>query len=41
MDWKGNCCIQGRAFVYANRKSGRVNVILGYLTAKSAQFAEA
>ncbi len=39
IDWKGNYCIEGRAFVYADRKSGRVTAILGYLTAKIAQLA--
>ncbi len=39
IDWKGNYCIEGRAFVYADRKSGRVTAMLGYPTAKIAQFA--
>jgi len=39
IDWKGNYCIEGRAFVYADRKSGRVTAILGYPTAKIAQLA--
>src|SRR5712664_1058883 len=32
--WKGNYRIEGRAFVYAERESGRVTAILGYPTAK-------
>ena len=39
IDWKGNYCIEGRAFVYADRKSGRVTAMLGYPTAKIAQLA--
>jgi hypothetical protein len=39
IDWKGNYCIEGRAFVYADRKSGRVTAILGYPTAKIAHLA--
>ena len=39
IDWKGNYCIEGRAFVYADRKSGRVTAILGYPTAKIAELA--
>jgi hypothetical protein len=39
IDWKGNYCIEGRAFVYADRKSGRVTAILGYPTAKIAKLA--
>jgi len=35
--WKGNYRIEGRAFVYADRESGRVTAILGYPTAKIAQ----
>ena len=35
--WKGNYRIEGRAFVYADRESGRVTAILGYPTAKLAQ----
>ena len=35
--WKGNYSIEGRAFVYADRESGRVTAILGYPTAKIAQ----
>jgi hypothetical protein len=37
IDWKGNYRIEGRAFVYADRESGRVTAILGYPTAKIAQ----
>ena len=36
--WKGNYHIEGRAFVYADRESGRVTAILGYPTAKITQF---
>jgi len=32
--WKGAYRIEGRAFVYAELKSGRVTAILGYPTAK-------
>ena len=39
IDWKGNYCIEGRAFVYADRKSGRVTAMLGYPTAKIAKLA--
>ncbi len=39
IDWKGNYCIEGRAFVYADRKSGRVTAILGYPTAKIGHLA--
>ena len=35
--WKGNYRIEGRAFVYAERESGRVTAILGYPTAKITQ----
>ena len=35
--WKGNYRIEGRAFVYADRDSGRVTAILGYPTAKITQ----
>jgi hypothetical protein len=34
--WKGHYCIEGGAFVYTDRKSGRVTAILGYPTAKIA-----
>ena len=37
IDWKGNYRIEGRAFVYADRESGRVTAILGYPAAKIAQ----
>ena len=37
IDWKGNYRIEGRAFVYADRESGRVSAILGYPTAKITQ----
>ncbi len=39
IDWKGNYCIEGRAFVYADRKSERVTAILGYPTAKIGHLA--
>ncbi len=35
--WQGNYRIEGRAFVYADRESGRVTAILGYPTAKITQ----
>jgi hypothetical protein len=35
--WKGNYRIEGRAFVYIDRKSGRIITVLGYPTAKIAQ----
>ena len=35
--WKGNYRIDGGAFVYTDRKSGRVTAITGYPTAKIAQ----
>jgi hypothetical protein len=35
--WKGTYRIEGGAFVYAERKSGRVTAILGYPTAKIAR----
>ena len=34
--WKGHYRIEGGAFVYTDRKSGRVTAILGYPTAKIA-----
>jgi len=34
--WKGRYRIEGGAFVYTDRKSGRVTAILGYPTAKMA-----
>ena len=37
IDWKGNYRIDGGAFVYTDRKSGRVTAITGYPTAKIAQ----
>ena len=37
--WKGNYQIKGRAFVYADRESGRVTAILGYPTAKITQLS--
>jgi hypothetical protein len=38
--WKGNYSIEGRAFVYTERKSGRIITILGYPTAKIAQLVQ-
>jgi len=35
--WKGNYHIEGRAFLYADRRAGRIITILGYPTAKIAQ----
>ena len=35
--WKGNYRIDGGAFVYTDRRSGRVTAITGYPTAKIAQ----
>jgi hypothetical protein len=35
--WKGYYHIEGRAFVYADRETGRIITILGYPTAKIAQ----
>ena len=37
ISWKGNYRIEGRAFVYIDRKSGRIITVLGYPTAKIAQ----
>ena len=35
--WKGNYHVEGRAFVYADRESGRLTAILGYPIAKITQ----
>src|ERR1700745_41008 len=35
--WKGNYRIDGPAFVYSDRKTGRVTTIIGYPTKKIAQ----
>jgi hypothetical protein len=35
--WKGNYRIEGRAFIYIDRKSGRIITILGYPTAEIAR----
>lgn len=35
--WKGNYHIEGGAFVYADRETGRIITILGYPTAQIAQ----
>jgi hypothetical protein len=37
--WKGAYRIEGRAFLYAELKSGRVTAILGYPTAKIARLS--
>ena len=37
IDWKGNYRIEARAFVYIDRKFGRIITVLGYPTAKIAQ----
>jgi len=37
IEWKGRYSIQGPAFVYADRDTGRVTTILGYPTQKIAQ----
>jgi len=34
--WKGNYRIEGPAFVYADRETGRITTILGYPTQKIA-----
>ena len=36
IDWKGNYRIEGAAFVYTDRDTGRTTTILGYLTEKLA-----
>ena len=37
IEWKGHYRIEGPAFVYAERDTGRVTTILGYPTQKIAQ----
>jgi hypothetical protein len=37
IEWKGHYRIEGAAFVYADRDTGRVTTILGYPTQKIAQ----
>jgi len=37
IDWKGNYRIEGAAFVYTDRDTGRTTTILGYPTEKLAQ----
>ena len=37
IEWKGHYRIEGSAFVYADRDTGRVTAILGYPTQKIAQ----
>jgi len=37
IEWKGHYRIEGPAFVYADRDTGRVTAILGYPTQKLAQ----
>jgi hypothetical protein len=36
IEWKGRCYVEGPAFVYADRDTGRVTTILGYPTQKIA-----
>ncbi len=37
IEWKGQYRIEGAAFVYADRDTGRITKILGYPTQKIAQ----
>jgi hypothetical protein len=37
IDWKGHYRIEGKAFVYTDRDTGRTTTILGYQTEKIAQ----
>ena len=37
IEWKGHYRIEGPAFVYVDRDTGRVTAILGYPTQKIAQ----
>ena len=37
IEWKGQYRIEGAAFVYADRDTGRITTILGYPTQKIAQ----
>ena len=37
IDWKGNYRIEGEAFVYSDRDTGRTTTVLGYPTDKLAQ----
>ena len=37
IEWKGRYRIEGSAFTYADRNTGRVTTILGYPTQKIAQ----
>jgi hypothetical protein len=37
--WKGNYRIEGQAFVYADRDTGRISTILGYPTRRLAKLA--
>jgi len=37
IEWKGHYRIEGSAFVYADRDTGRVTTVLGYPTQKIAQ----
>jgi hypothetical protein len=37
--WKGNYRIEGQAFVYADRDTGRISTILGYPTQRLAKLA--
>jgi hypothetical protein len=40
IDWKGNYRIEGQAFVYIDRKSGRIMTVLGYPTAQIERRAQ-
>ena len=37
IEWKGHYRIEGSAFVYADRDTGRITTVLGYPTQKIAQ----
>ena len=39
IDWKGSYRIEGAAFVYTDRDTGRITSVLGYPTDKLAQEA--
>ena len=36
IDWNGHYCIEGAAFVYTDRDTGRITTVLGYPTNKLA-----
>ena len=40
INWKGNYHIEGPAFIYADRETGRIITILGYPTARIAQMGK-